>query len=202
MPKIKLTYFDFPKSRGEECRLALHLAGVEFEDARVALSDWPTLKESTPFGGLPILEVEGKGALTQSNAILMYIGREHGLHPTDPWEAARHEQLMCAAEDLRHKVFAVFAIQDENENIKARKELASGPLQVWGRSIEPLLGDGPFVAGDQVGVADIKLYTIVHWFASGGVDHVPTDVLGAFPRLTGLYQAFKDHPAVRSWYAS
>ena len=30
MDKLKLTYFDFSGSRGEECRLAFAVAGVEF----------------------------------------------------------------------------------------------------------------------------------------------------------------------------
>ena len=32
MSKPKLSYFDAPVSRGEECRLALHAANVDFED--------------------------------------------------------------------------------------------------------------------------------------------------------------------------
>lgn len=38
MSKPKLTYFDAPASRGEECRLALHIAGVPFEDNRIPLA--------------------------------------------------------------------------------------------------------------------------------------------------------------------
>ena len=30
-----LTYFDFDGSRGLECRMALHIAGVEFTDNRL-----------------------------------------------------------------------------------------------------------------------------------------------------------------------
>ena len=41
MSKPKLYYFDAPVSRGEECRLALHLAGIDFEDARIKFADWP-----------------------------------------------------------------------------------------------------------------------------------------------------------------
>jgi glutathione S-transferase len=48
MNKPKLTYFDAPVSRGEECRLALHLAGIDFEDGRIKIADWPALKERTP----------------------------------------------------------------------------------------------------------------------------------------------------------
>ena len=44
MQKPKLTYFDAPVSRGEECRLALHFSGIEFEGVRIgaAASMLPT----------------------------------------------------------------------------------------------------------------------------------------------------------------
>ena len=35
MTKPRLTYFDQAASRGEECRLALFIAGVDFEDNRI-----------------------------------------------------------------------------------------------------------------------------------------------------------------------
>jgi glutathione S-transferase len=38
-------------SRGEECRLALHLAGIDFEDERINRADWPAMKEQMPYGG-------------------------------------------------------------------------------------------------------------------------------------------------------
>jgi len=101
MSKPKLTYFDAPVSRGEECRLALHLAGVDFDDVRIKSADWPGIKAQTPYGGLPMLELPGKAALAHSNAILVLIGRRHGLHPADDFEAARHEGMMQHVEDLR-----------------------------------------------------------------------------------------------------
>ena len=75
MSKPKLTYFDSPASRGEECRLALYVAGVEFEDVRIKAVEWATLKPKTPFGGLPTLEMPGHPVLAQSNAILVLVGR-------------------------------------------------------------------------------------------------------------------------------
>src|SRR5262249_32438814 len=91
MSKSKLIYFDAPVSRGEEGRLALHIAGVDFEDVRVKAADWQALKPNTPFGGLPVFEMPGCAPLAQSNAILVFIGRRHGLHPKDDLEAAYHE---------------------------------------------------------------------------------------------------------------
>src|SRR5581483_10265202 len=104
MSKPKLTYFDAAASRGEECRLALHVAGVDFEDVRIKREAWPALKPTTPFGGLPLLEMPGKPVLAESNAILAYIGRLYDLHPADPFEAARHEALMSQVEVLRATV--------------------------------------------------------------------------------------------------
>ena len=57
MSKPRLIYFDAPVSRGEECRLALHLAGIDFEDVRIKFADWPALKERMPYGSLPVLEL-------------------------------------------------------------------------------------------------------------------------------------------------
>ena len=74
MSKPILTYFDFAGGRGEASRLALHLAKVEWVDDRFQ-GDWQQKKPTTPFGGLPTLEIPGKGVLSQSNAILEYIGR-------------------------------------------------------------------------------------------------------------------------------
>ena len=74
MALYKLTYFDTATSRGEECRLALHVAGLPFEDDRLNRDQWTARKASTPFGALPVLAVEGR-QLAQSNAI--QIGRAH-----------------------------------------------------------------------------------------------------------------------------
>lgn len=202
MSKPKLTYFDISASRGEECRLALHLGGVDFIDNRVSREAWAALKPNTPFGSLPVLEIEGQPPLAQSNAILALVGRRHGLHPENPFEAARHEALMCHVEDLRAKVSPVLHITDPAEKKAAREKLASEYLQSWGAFTEKQLpADGPFVAGAKLHVADIKLYLAVRWFASGTVDHVPTTVFAGFPKLTRLFEAVRDDARVKAWYA-
>ncbi len=201
MSKPKLTYFDAPTSRGEECRLALHIAGVEFEDIRVKGSDWPALKPSTPFGGMPLLELEGRPVLAHSNPILVYLGRQHGLHPKDDFEAARHEALMNHVEDLRARVSPTLRIADATEKKRAREELASSYLPAWGAQAEAQLGAGPFFAGESLNVVDLKLHMAVRWFSRGTVDHVPATVFADFRKLTRLHDAVWEHPAVKAWYA-
>lgn len=200
MTKPKLTYFDAPISRGEECRLALFCAGVEFEDNRIKRETWAELKPKTPFGSLPTLELEGKPVLAQSNALLALIGRRHGLHPKDDVEAARHEALMCHAEDLRAALGPSLRMKDEAEKKAAREALAATYLPAWATFAEKHI-DGPFIDGKNLNVADIKMFVVVRWLAGGGVDHIPTTIFANHPKLTGVHDAVRDHERVKAWYA-
>lgn len=203
MTKPKLTYFDAPVSRGEECRLALHVAGIDFEDVRIKFGDWPAHKDATPFGALPTFELPGHPPLAQTNAILVLIGRMHGLHPSDPLEAARHEELMCHVEELRGKVSPTLRIADEAEKRAAREDLAKVFLPTWGARAEARISErGPFLSGEKLHVADIKLHMAVRWFAGGKVDHIPADVLSGFPKLNRVHDAVGEHPRVRAFRAA
>jgi glutathione S-transferase len=200
MSRPRLIYFDAPVSRGEECRLALHLAGVDFEDVRVKPADWPATKEHTPYGALPVLEMPGCPALAHSNAILVLIGRRHGLHPADDIEAARHEGMMQHVEDLRAAVSPTLRM-GEAEKKAAREALLAGFLPGWARAAERNLGPGPYFGGEKIQVADLKIHMAVRWFIGGKVDHIPASVFAAYPRLMGVHDAVRDHPMIRSWYA-
>ncbi len=196
----RLYYFDFSGSRGEECRLALHVAGVDFEDVRLSRAEWADRKAWAPYGSLPVLELPGKGLLAQTNAILAYVGRAHGLIPADPWEAAQHEALLAACEDVRVAISRTLRIDDEAAKIAARKVLAEETLPAWGPRLEAAIA-GPFSTGAALQVADIKLYMLVRWVRSGVIDHVPTTVLDAFPKLCAVHDAVAAHPRVAEWVA-
>jgi glutathione S-transferase len=202
MSKPKLTYFDAPISRGEECRLALHIAGVDFEDNRIKAADWPALKPTTPFGSMPVLELEGKPALAHSNAILVYVGRTYGLHPKDAFEAAQHEAMMTHVEDLRANVAPTLRIKDEAEKKAARETLAATYLPAWGASAEKnIRSDGPFFAGANLSVVDLKLFVAVRWLASGKLDHIPATIFAPYKKLVRVHDAVRDDARVKAWYA-
>lgn len=198
MDKPTLIYFDAPVSRGEECRLALHLAGIDFTDRRIPSADWPALKGQMPFGALPVLEWPGQPPLAQTNAILVLVGRRHGLHPADDFEAARHEALMQHVEDLRTLVSPTIRMA-EAEKKAAREALVAKGLPAWAEAAERHIAGGPFVGGAAIHVVDLKLHMAVRWFRGGKLDHIPATVFDAFPKLMGVHDAVRDHPRVRAW---
>jgi prostaglandin-H2 D-isomerase / glutathione transferase len=200
MNKPKLTYFDAAVSRGEECRLALHLAGIDFEDARVKPADWPAMKEQMPYGGMPVLELPGRTPLAHSNAILMFIGRQHGLHPADDFDAARHEGMMQHVEDLRAVVAPTLRMGDA-EKRAARETIVAGFLPAWASHAERNIPGAPFFGGAKLHVVDLKLHMAVRWFIGGKVDHIPATIFAGYPKLIAVYEAVRDHPGVKSWYA-
>ena len=197
MAKYKLTYFDFPASRGEECRLALHAAGIAFEDHRIQFPQWADLKATTPWGSLPVLETDGQAPLAQSNAILAYVGRTYGLHPQDAWEAARHEGIMQSVEDLRLG-FGTTGSKDEDEKKAKREAFAAGPLKSWASNVSAQI-KGPFTGGDTLQVADIKVWSIVNSVLSGTYDHIPGSVLDEYNKVLGLHAAVAAHPKIAEW---
>ena len=199
MSKPRLIYFNAPISRGEECRLALHLGGVDFEDVRVDPADWPAMKEQTPYGAMPVLELPGKGSFAHSNAILVLIGRRHGLHPADDFEAARHEGMMQHVEDLRGRVGPTLRLAEPEKKV-AREALVAEFFPAWAKAAERNIA-GPFFAGAKLHVVDLKIYMVVRWFVGGKVDHIPATIFADYPKLMGVYEAAQSHPGVQSWYA-
>jgi prostaglandin-H2 D-isomerase / glutathione transferase len=200
MTQPTLTYFDIPTSRGEECRLALFISDVKFIDERLNRAQWEERKATSPFGALPMFASPGKPTLAQSNAILRMIGSQHGLLPSDPWESARHEAVMCAVEEMRAKLGPTGRIKDPAEKQAAREALASTYFPEWCAQVEKQI-TGPFLGGSSVSVADLKIFVAFGPLLAGKIDHIPPSTFAPFTKLLALVDAVKAHPKVAAWYA-
>ena len=203
MHKIVLTYFDFDGSRGEVARLTMHLAGIAFEDRRIARKDWPALRDSTPYQSLPILEVDGK-VIAQSNTINRYLGKLANLYPEDDWQAALADELMDAVEDISTKIGSTFALDGEAKK-EAREALAAGPIPRFLQQFESRLkaGGGEWFVENRLTIADLKCYLFVRWLKSGALDHIPADIVDKHaPLLARHLERVKNHPRIAAYYAA
>jgi glutathione S-transferase len=204
MAVLKLHYFDFHGGRGEPVRLAMYLGGVEFEDRRIPLGEWPGLRDEMPFHALPVLEVDGR-PLSQSNAITRYVGRFAGLYPADPWQAAICDEVMDAVEDIVTRVVATFFIEDEGEKRDARLKLVDDPLPLFLRGIEARLvsSGGTYFADGRLTIADLKVFVWIRQLRAGILDHIPVDLPDRVaPRLVEHFERVDDHPKIKQYYAT
>lgn len=202
MSKPRLVYFDIDGARGEAARLAMVIGAVPFEDDRVKFADWQGRKPGTPFGALPVLEVDGQ-TLAQSNGINRYVGKLAGLYPSDPWQAALCDEAMDAVEEIATRLWNTMVLSPADKKAQ-RESLAAGPLS---HSLEHLqrrlvAHGGRYFADSRLTVADLKVFVWIRHLRSGQLDHVPLDLPDRVaPRLVEHYERVKQHPAVKGYYA-
>uniref|UniRef100_A0A8R1DKL7 glutathione transferase n=1 Tax=Caenorhabditis japonica TaxID=281687 RepID=A0A8R1DKL7_CAEJA len=109
MVHYKITYFPI-RGAGEIGRQILSYAGQEFEDNRIQGEDWPALKPTTPFGQLPILEVDGK-VLAQSHTIARYLARQFQLNGKTAWEEAQVNSIADQFKDYLNEIRSYFVVK-------------------------------------------------------------------------------------------
>jgi glutathione S-transferase len=177
MTTYKLTYFDFDGGRGEPIRIALHSAGIAFEDHRLTFPQFTEQRLGFRFHALPVFEVDGV-AVTQSNAICRYVGKLSDLYPADDLQALYCDEVMDALEDLGQRLGPTFGMKGEELRL-AREKLAEGWIPVFLRGLEQLLerGGGTWFADKRLTMADLKAFVNIRWLMSGALDHIPADLV-------------------------
>ncbi len=203
MSTYKLSYFDMNGGRGEPIRIAFHAAGIDFEDNRLSFEDFGVMRQSTSFNSVPVLEIEG-AEVTQSNAVLRYLGKLGGLYPADDMQALYCDEVMGAAENLTHYIVPTMFLQGDEQRV-AREKLVDGWLTVFLRGVDTLLirGGGQYFADNRLTVADLKTFVQTRWLRSGGLDHIPQDLVQRLaPGLAEHQQRVEDDPLVVAYYAS
>lgn len=203
MPSYKLTYFDIDGGRAEPVRIALHAAGIDFEDNRLSFPEFGEMRKSTRFNALPVLEIDG-AAVTQSNALSRYVGKMAGMYPADDVQALYCDEVLGALEDVLHRIVPTFGLKGD-ELREAREKLANGWLSIYVRGLDELLtrGGGEFFAGDALTVADLKAFVEIRWLRSGDLDHIPTDLVDRLaPALAAHQERVTTDSRVVAYYAS
>jgi glutathione S-transferase len=111
-----LLYFGL-RGRAELIRLVLHVAQVEYKTQEP--SSWPEDAEKTPFGKLPVWTESDGWKLAQSQSIVRYLAKKHGLTPSNERDAALVESIQDHWVEIRDQLVKVFF--EKNEDVKAKK---------------------------------------------------------------------------------
>jgi glutathione S-transferase len=203
MASYKLSYFDFSGGRGEPIRILFHAAGIEFEDDRLSFEQFAQMRKSTPFDSVPVLRMDNI-TVTQSNAIMRYLGKLAGLYPTDEQQALYCDEVMDAVENLSFHIGQTMRLEGDALRA-AREKLAEGWMRTFLRGLDGLLsrGGGAYFADKRFTVADLKAFFVIRWVQSGALDHIPKDIVQKTAPALGAYQArIEKEPVVVAYYAS
>jgi len=197
MSNYKLIYFD-GRGRGEIIRLLFAYNDIKYTDERIKREDWPALKPSSPFGQLPILEVDGV-KLCQSNACARYLARKTNLAGRTDLDQAKADMLVDCYDDATKPILSFFMEKDEAKKAEAKKKYCEEQLPASLALLEALLisnsgGDKWFV-GSELTWADIAFMNFVQWTAMGGA----VNPLAKFPKLAALDERVKKLPKIAKW---
>jgi glutathione S-transferase len=195
-PKLKLTYFA-GRGRAEITRWIFAEAGIEFEDNRIEGKDWGKLKDTTPYGQLPLLDVDGV-ILAQSSAIERYAARLGGLAGKNDLENAKADSIVEALHDAVKAFMTAAFTKDKDEQAKLFTAYWSGDWVKWGAILEKVLksngeGKGWFV-GDGLTFADLHFGVIAENLTGAN-----KDAFKDFPLLGALAERVQSRDKIAAW---
>ncbi|GMR45670.1 hypothetical protein PMAYCL1PPCAC_15865, partial [Pristionchus mayeri] len=202
MPPCKLTYFDI-RGLGEVARQLLHLSGTPFEDDRVPAHDgygtWMKMKNTTPFGTLPLLSVVGKRIPT-SGAINHYLAKQFGFAGQSAYDEALvmalADQWMDYFDEAKPWLLTENGLWPGEVDEKMKEKLEAGIAKHF-----PLMenfikehGSGGHCVGSSLTWIDLLL---TDHFRSL-LRHFP-DALTPYPLLSGVKKMAASHTKLSEW---
>ena len=190
---MKLYYFQ-GRYRGETIRLAFELAGAAYEDIYlISHEQWVSLPLT--YKQAPALQLESGQVITQSKAILGFIGRKFGLLPLDIEDAARVEELVEAAADVDTEIGKAFTTDQakRDEVIKALPGVLDRWLSVWERIVK----DKNVFVTDKHTLADAAIFRSLEDL----IDLVP-HALDSYPELSRFRQVTANLKAINDYMSS
>ena len=158
--------------------------------------DW-FLKVS-PHSKVPVVVIDGKDALFESNAIAEYLDETVAprLHPADPLARARNRAWTDYVPDFAEAISGTAYSISEEEFAKA----AAGIAKPFGK-LDEALGqrgnDGPYFSGPKFSLVDAAYAPFLQRYTF--LDRLkPVGIIAKFPRLAAWRDALLAHPAVKA----
>ncbi|ENN72265.1 hypothetical protein YQE_11126, partial [Dendroctonus ponderosae] len=192
--QYKLLYFDLP-GKAEHIRYIFAYAGVEYEDERIQKDKWPEIKKSTPYGKVPVLEIDGQ-QVAQSNAIARYLARKFGLVGQTEWEALQCDVLVDTLGDLQAAVMQIMKEPDPIKREEIRARVTKEELPFYLSKFEKIVQEnGGFSVGSDITWSDLVFAVLLDQFES----MYGKTALNGYPSLKGLKDKVHNIPGIKSY---
>ncbi|XP_069094449.1 glutathione S-transferase Mu 1-like [Pleurodeles waltl] len=183
-------------------RLLLEYTGTSYEDKQYVCGPGPDydrshwLKEKETLGlafpNLPYL-IDGDVKLTQSNAILRYIGRKHNLCGESETEISRVDVLVSQVMDFRLGLANI----SYNPNFESLKGPYLEQLPDKLKRFSQYLGERKWFAGEKITIADFLMYDVLDQHRM-----LEATCLESFPNLKTFMQQFETLEKIAAYMKS
>jgi len=182
---LKLTYFD-GRGRGELLRLLMAYGKKNYTDERITFDQWPGLKGKTPFGGLPVLNINGR-EFGQGVGLALFLAREMGLYGSNNMDNLMIDQITLCKEDVIVGEAKAKFEKDEGARADIIKGFTSdgGIYPKFFGFYNKVIKENParsgFAVGKKMSLADVVIFDNTDWAAN----NLPA-ALDKFPELKAL----------------
>ena len=183
------------------CSLASHISLIEIghkheayavDRATKIASDGQNLNAISPKGYVPVLVLDNGEVLSENVAVLSYIASLDASHKLAPapgtWGFYRVLEWLAFINSEIHKSFGPMFRPNTTEDAKAAaRELVLKRYEL----AQTMLGDKPYLTGENFTVADAYLYVTLSWRerVNVNIDHLP--------KLAAFYERCRARPSVQ-----
>ena len=197
MPTYKLYYFP-GRGRAELIRWIFTQAGVKYEDKRITGDEWAAFKPQTPYGSMPVLDIDGK-LLAGSGPIARYLAEELGLAGSNAVENCELASLYDVMDDLFAKMATFFFEKDETKKAALKKDLDETQLPkylgILDKQIKSNSSPEGWIYGTKLTYIDLRVALITDIVVTIGA----ANALDAYPDLAKLKATVEALPNIAKW---
>ena len=197
MPTYKLYYFP-GRARAELIRWIFVQAGVPYEDIRKGGEDWAALKPSTPYGSMPVLEIDGK-MYAGSGPLARYVAEQHGLAGSNALENLELASIYDVIEDLLLRAILCHFEKEDARKAQLKKDLDEQHFPKYLGILNKLITDNAapegWIYGKKITYIDLRVALVGDLVLKLGGDNA----LDAYPQFKKLRETVEALPNIAKW---
>ena len=196
MPTYKLYYFQ-ARGGAELTRWIFIQAGVPYEDVRLSSEEWAEFKPKTPYGCMPVLEIDGK-LYGGSGPIARYIAEQYGLAGSNELENFELSTIYDVTQDLVIRIMVIHFEKEDARKAELKKELDETHLPKYLGILNKRITDNGsadgWIYGNKVTYVDLRIVNMLEF-----VLKMSPNALDAYPAITKLKAAVEALPNIAKW---
>lgn len=196
MPTYKLYYFQ-ARGGAELIRWIFIQAGVPYEDVRLTKEEWAEFKPKTPYGVIPVLEIDGK-LYGGSGPIERYLAEQYGLAGSNSLENFELSTIYDVTRDLILRMMVLQMEKEDARKAELKKELDETHLPKYLGILNKVITDNGsadgWIYGNKVTYVDMRIACMFDFVLKAS-----PNALDAYPAIAKLKAAVEALPNIAKW---